>query len=119
MRKLAKGVRNMSSPSWAPLLQKVPKTPQITAASLAMACPECGGWWGGAKTCHCSSCHETFTTASAFDKHRAGSFTANNRHCVDPAQVGLIDAGRAYPCWGWAVRVTGESWAHPNGNDEL
>jgi len=63
----------------------------------------CGAHWFGLKTCHCTMCHRTFTTVSAFDKHRDGQHPNDTRHCVDPATVGLIDAGRAYPCFGWPV----------------
>lgn len=63
------------------------------------ACPRCDSQWGGTKTCHCSSCHETFATIAAFDKHRAGSHALSTRHCEDPATVGLKDAARPYRCW--------------------
>lgn len=43
----------------------------------------------------------TFTGLSAFDKHRDGSHAKSTRHCVSPESVGLIEAGRAYPCWGF------------------
>ena len=46
--------------------------------------------------------HTTFTTVSTFDKHRSGSHPNSTRHCVPPAEVGLVDAGRAYPCWAQA-----------------
>jgi hypothetical protein len=48
---------------------------------------------------HCSACHQTFTALKGFDRHRAGSHTGSTRHCQDPAAVGLVDAGRSYPCW--------------------
>jgi hypothetical protein len=51
------------------------------------------------RTCHCPTCHATFTRYSTFDIHRAGSHSQGTRHCVEPATVGLVDAGRAYPCW--------------------
>jgi len=44
-------------------------------------------------------CHQTFSSLSAFDKHRDGSHSQGTRHCRPPADVGLVDAGRAYPCW--------------------
>lgn len=61
----------------------------------------CGAVWSGLSTCHCAAkgCHQTFTGITAFDQHRAGSHTTR-RFCVDPAIVGLVDAGRPYPCWG-------------------
>jgi hypothetical protein len=55
-------------------------------------------------TAHCSSCHETFTVVSAFDKHRAGSHIHDERHCLDPATVGFVYAGGAYRGWGFPGR---------------
>jgi hypothetical protein len=65
-------------------------------------CPRCNLRWGGLKTAHCTACHETFTTVSTFDKHRSGSHAKGTRHCLPPAEVGLVEAGRAYPCWAQA-----------------
>lgn len=64
-----------------------------------VTCPRCDAWWTGLSTCHCPTCHATFTRYSTFDIHRAGSHSQGTRHCVEPATVGLVDAGRAYPCW--------------------
>jgi hypothetical protein len=61
----------------------------------------CGAHWGGLSTGHCSACHLTFTGITAFDKHRTGSHANDTRACLDPASVGLVDANRAYPCWGF------------------
>lgn len=72
-----------------------------TSASVTV-CPRCNAIWGGFKTAHCTACHETFTTVSTFDKHRTGSHPNSTRHCLRPADVGLVDAGRAYPCWAQA-----------------
>lgn len=66
------------------------------------ACPRCKSRWGGLKTAHCTACHQTFTTVPTFDKHRTGSHHNNTRHCLPPAEVGLVDAGRTYPCWAQA-----------------
>ena len=59
----------------------------------------CSAEFAGFKTAHCSACHETFTTVTAFDKHRAGSHASDTRNCLPPASVGLVNANRAYPCW--------------------
>lgn len=77
----------------------------------------CGAQWGGLNTAHCSAegCHRTFTSVAAFDAHRVGpwgvdrrgqkrrmpGYADGTRHCADPTTVGLVDAGRAYPCWGF------------------
>lgn len=46
-------------------------------------------------------CHRTFATVSTFDKHRTGSHVKDTRACLSPAEVGLVDANRGYPCWGF------------------
>jgi hypothetical protein len=66
-------------------------------------CANCGEEWTGLAVAHCPTCHRTFTTVSAFDKHRTGSHTDDTRHCLDPATAGLIKVTR--PTW------TG--WGHP------
>ncbi|TDH48865.1 hypothetical protein E2F47_22125 [Mycobacterium eburneum] len=75
-------------------------------------CAKCRQRWGGLNTSHCSACHQTFTGLTAFDKHRDGNHAHGTRHCVAPQSVGLVDAGRGYPCWGHPS--TGEwSWGEP------
>ena len=44
-------------------------------------------------------CHQTFSSLSAFDKHRDGSHSQGTRHCLEPIGAGLVDARRNYPCW--------------------
>jgi hypothetical protein len=81
------------------------KGSQISTTQAGMgSCARCLARWGGLKTAHCRACGETFTVVAAFDRHRAGSHTHDERHCLDPAAVGLVDAGRAYPCWGFPGR---------------
>jgi len=41
------------------------------------------------KRCQCPSCHEYFSVAANFDKHRRGEHGAD-RHCVNPESVGLV-----------------------------
>jgi hypothetical protein len=63
----------------------------------------CSAEFSGLKTAHCTVCHATFTTVSAFDKHRAGSHTADTRHCYRPnrsawwARTALTRAGDTHP----------------------
>lgn len=71
-------------------------------------CGTCGARWGGLNTCHCCSCHLTFTGLTAFDKHRDGKHPTG-RHCLPPEQVGLEDAGRDYPCMGFPGFAPGEN----------
>lgn len=42
-------------------------------------CGNCPARWWGARIAHCSSCHETFSTVTAFDAHRVGP--DNARRC--------------------------------------
>lgn len=76
------------------------ETGAIDIASQPHGCGKCQKRWGGYNTSHCSGCHETFTSLSAFDKHRTGSHASGSRRCLPPAEVGLVSAGRNYPCWG-------------------
>ncbi len=48
-------------------------------------CLKCGRVWTGHGACHCGECHRTFSSLSAFDKHRI-AFA-----CAEPATRGLID----------------------------
>ncbi|WP_217695735.1 hypothetical protein [Mycobacterium sp. SP-6446] len=81
---------------------------QISDTQAGMAsCARCQARWGGLRTAHCDACHETFTVVAAFDKHRAEPHTDRGRRCIDPAAVGLVDAGRAYRCWGYPGREDG------------
>lgn len=75
------------------------------------SCGSCAARWGGLSTAHCGACHVTFTGVWAFDAHRIGqheptgkpgrNVTPGPRRCADPETVGLTDAGRGYPCWGF------------------
>ena len=78
----------------------------------AIGCGRCDNWWTGLTSCHCGACHRTFTGLRAFDMHRAGSHAKGTRHCVDPATVGLVPAGRAWP--GWSLPGT---WRGPTEDD--
>ena len=44
----------------------------------------CGARWGGAGRCHCAGCHETFSSDSAWTRHRRGLA------CRDPRDAGLV-----------------------------
>jgi hypothetical protein len=61
----------------------------------------CTSWWTGASRAHCPACHRTFSCDSAADEHRTGRY-GQDRHCVDPAGVGLVARERPYGVlWGW------------------
>jgi hypothetical protein len=50
-----------------------------TPEAGTITCARCLARWGGLKTAHCNTCHETFTVVAAFDRHRAGSHTLDDR----------------------------------------
>lgn len=52
--------------------------------SPRFSCGGCAQTWTGVRRCHCSACHVTFSSPSAFDAHVK---TAGH---VDPATVGLV-----------------------------
>ena len=68
--------------------------------------PQCGGWWTGLSRAHCPACCRTFSCDSAADKHRKGAHGID-RHCVDPATVGLVAVQKPY----------GQLWQNPGGDD--
>lgn len=62
-------------------------------ATLPFSCGGCTARWSGYQTCHCATCHRTFTGEQGFSRHRPGS-------CLDPAEVGMVLAeGRAFEAW--------------------
>ncbi|WP_437340034.1 FDXHR family putative zinc-binding protein [Mycolicibacterium conceptionense] len=79
----------------------IPERSQPVNHQQPHGCAGCDARWGGYNTSHCSGCHRTFTGLTAFDRHRDGDHANSTRHCVSPESVGLIEAGRAYPCWGF------------------
>lgn len=42
---------------------------------------------GTRNACQCPTCLFVFTSTSAFDKHRTGSFKDNSRRCMDKAEM--------------------------------
>jgi hypothetical protein len=63
---------------------------------------QCGQWWTGAERSHASCCHRTFSSLSAFDRHRKGG------RCNDPAAVGLVPREKPFgTLWGWPAPVGG------------
>lgn len=56
----------------------------------------CKQWWTGNERSHASCCCRTFSSLSAFDRHRKGAT------CNDPASVGLVARQMPYGLlWGW------------------
>lgn len=73
---------------------------------------QCGKWWTGAGRSHCGGCHETFSSLTAFERHRRGL------RCNDPADSGL--EAREQP-WGVLWGQPGpesRSWVKTRRRDE-
>jgi hypothetical protein len=47
----------------------------------------CGRTWTGVARCHCATCHASFSSISAFDRHRRGF------QCHPPEECGLVRRG--------------------------
>lgn len=75
------------------------------AVGLSAYCTDCSAKRNrpalpGTTVGECPACRRWFTVDSAFDRHRAGPYSA--RVCLDPATVGLVERARAgYTVWGW------------------
>lgn len=78
--------------------------------------PKCGGWWTGLSRSHCPACCRTFSCDSAADKHRQGRH-GMDRHCVDPATVGLIAVDKPYGVM-WQ-NPGGEQWFNASGEEAV
>jgi hypothetical protein len=59
----------------------------------------CGRTWTGAARCHCATCHASFTSVTAFDRHRRGF------QCRPPAECGLV--------------LHGDHWSLPGERPEV
>lgn len=77
----------------------------MTASSVG-TCARCAARWTGTRSAHCAACHETFTSASGFDRHRVGGA------CVDPAGVGLV------PRAARSTETRGTAWRFPASGHE-
>lgn len=66
--------------------------------AASACCSSCGEMWTGLDRCHCTDCHETFNSTSAFDRHRRGGT------CLSPREAGLSRTQRGY----WARPATPE-----------
>lgn len=70
--------RTQSEPSW------------VTAGC-------CSARWTGLSAAHCSACHETFTSVSAFDLHRRKAVCLSPT--LTPADIGMVTAARDWSGW--------------------
>lgn len=66
--------------------------------------PSCGATWPekALNVAHCAACHHTFSSPTAFDKHRTQS-----GGCKEPAAVGLVNGQRPYDCWSFPPKENG------------
>ncbi|SNS54937.1 FDXHR family putative zinc-binding protein [Rhodococcoides kyotonense] len=69
--------------------------PASARRPLPFACSRCDERWSGQATCHCSGCHLTYSSISAFDAHR------RNGTCRAPDASGLVALEKAYPVFGY------------------
>ena len=75
-----------------------PKGPLMAASESTGAKVRCGGCpqtWTALGAAHCAACHVTFSTASNFDKHRAGKridkrTVVGTGTCTAPAELGMV-----------------------------
>ncbi|MGW6695598.1 FDXHR family putative zinc-binding protein [Rhodococcus sp. NPDC054953] len=82
-------------------------TPAIAPPKNAIWHGACGQWWTGAQRAHASCCHRTFSSLSAFDRHRKGLT------CNDPAEVGLVARPKPFgELWGWPAPEGGYAGIH-------
>lgn len=71
----------------------------------------CQRWWTGAERSHASCCHRTFSSLSAFDRHRKGG------RCNDPAAMGLVARVKPFgELWGWPGPEGGYGALHAAGD---
>lgn len=54
---------------------------------MKVTCGGCSRVWGGIRAAHCSRCHLTFSSATAFDIHQMWRTTPE---CKDPAVCGMV-----------------------------
>jgi hypothetical protein len=67
----------------------------------------CGSWWTGAERSHCGSCHLTYSSLTAFDRHRKAG------QCQPPASVGLVPRVKPYgTLWGFPAPEGGYAALH-------
>lgn len=75
---------------------------------------ECGKTWTGLRRAHCPSCHVTFNSDSAAEKHRVGR-PGIDRRCLPPAEAGLVAVEQP---WGTCWQAPGTDLRFSDGSDE-
>lgn len=88
----------------------------------------CGASWPGTRISHCSSCHETFSSVSAFDAHRRKAKSETSKYvgrCLYPPDASLslvairAKAGKTLLVWMLPARERPAHWRTPkwDGHD--
>lgn len=54
---------------------------------MNFTCSGCPTTWTGASRAHCSGCHRTFSSVTAFDAHRFAPSQTRPGTCTDPARL--------------------------------
>jgi hypothetical protein len=74
-------------------------------------CPDCGAVYSGNGGGHCRTCHRTFTSVSAADKHRVGPYEPKGvRRCADLLDDWRPDRDGQLRQVPW--RLTARGWTH-------
>jgi hypothetical protein len=93
-----------------------PHCPHGYPAQQHHGCNGCSGWHtAGLSACHCTLCHETFTTPSGFDRHRQepGRSRAGKSRGGKPVPDGVTVPCREPAAVGLARIEPFGNWAHP------
>lgn len=85
---------------------------------MIASCGGCTNRWTGLSVCHCATCHVTFTSLTAFERHR------RHGQCIAPGLVGLVPRVRGgtaiaggFVAWGYpGLASTGGEWAEHHAN---
>jgi len=71
-----------------------------------MTCGDCGKTYGNGGG-HCTECHESFNSDTAFDRHRTGDFDTGRRCMTSEEMTGK---GMSLNAKGWWITATSDHW---------
>jgi len=60
-------------------------------------CRGCTARWHGTRRAHCAACHHTFSSVTAFDRHRTPD--GDHGQCLDPATLAALVY--RHGAWSW------------------
>lgn len=78
----------------------------MTAKRPPMTCGHCGKGYGNGGG-HCTGCHESFNSDTAFDKHRTGDYDTGRR-CMTADE--MTAKGMSKNSKDWWITATGGHW---------